>query len=71
MSESSEPFFVCGAPTAPHGPATSAERHEGAFADEEPPRHPSFNDEDVSDKPSWIRSSDPLSEGQVSEVDDY
>jgi len=33
-----EPFFAYVAPTAPHSPATPAERHEGAFAEEKAPR---------------------------------
>ncbi|HEX2097496.1 MAG TPA: sulfatase-like hydrolase/transferase, partial [Rubrobacteraceae bacterium] len=37
------PFFAYVAPTAPHGPATPAERHEGAFAEEEVPRPPSYD----------------------------
>jgi N-acetylglucosamine-6-sulfatase len=65
------PFFMYVAPTAPHGPATPAERHEGAFSEEEPPRPPSFNEEDVSDKPSQIQDTGRLSEEDVSEIDDY
>jgi arylsulfatase A-like enzyme len=57
------------APTAPHGPATPAERHKGAFVDEEVPRPPSYNEEDVSDKPSWIRDSPSLSEQDLSQID--
>ena len=64
-----QPFFAYVAPTAPHGPATPAERHEGAFPDEEAPRPPSFNEEDVSDKPSWIRDSASLSEQDLSQID--
>ncbi|MCA1731060.1 MAG: sulfatase-like hydrolase/transferase [Actinobacteria bacterium] len=64
-----QPFFAYVAPTAPHGPATPAERHKGAFADEEAPRPPSFNEEDVSDKPAWIRNSNPLSEQDISGID--
>src|SRR5215210_2584023 len=64
-----QPFFAYVAPTAPHGPATPAERHEGAFAEEEAPRPPSFNEEDVSDKPTRIRNSDPLSEEEISTID--
>ncbi len=64
-----QPFFAYVAPTAPHGPATPAERHKGAFAGEEAPRPPSFNEEDVSDKPGWIRNSDPLSEEEISMID--
>jgi N-acetylglucosamine-6-sulfatase len=62
----SEPFFLYLAPSAPHDPATPAERHEGAFADEEAPRPASFGEEDVSDKPSWIRERRPISDRQAS-----
>ena len=54
-AQEDKPFFAYVAPTAPHGPATPAERHKGAFSEEEAPRPPSFDEEDVSDKPSWIR----------------
>ncbi|MDQ4043499.1 MAG: sulfatase [Actinomycetota bacterium] len=66
-----QPFFAYVAPTAPHGPATPAERLEGAFAGEEAPRPPSFNEEDVSDKPSWRQETERLSDEEVSEIDDY
>ena len=65
-----QPFFAYVAPTAPHPPATPAQRHKGAFADEEAPRPPSFNEQDVSEKPSGIRSRDPLSEEDISEIDE-
>ena len=66
-----KPFFMYVAPTAPHGPTTPAERHEGDFADEQAPRPPSFDEEDVSDKPSWIRDSASLSEQDVSGIDSH
>ena len=66
-----QPFFAYVAPTAPHGPATPAERHEGAFADEEVPRPPSYDEEDVSDKPSPIRDAERISEEDASNIDDY
>ena len=59
------------APTAPHGPATPAERHKGAFSEEEPPRPPSFNEEDISDKPSQIQNAERISEEEASTIDDY
>src|SRR5215212_3338685 len=65
-----QPFFAYVAPTAPHPPATPAQRHKGAFADEEAPRPPSFNEEDVSVKPSGTRSRDPLSDEDLSEIDE-
>jgi N-acetylglucosamine-6-sulfatase len=67
----SRPFFMYVAPTAPHGPATPAERHEGAFSEEEPPRPPSFDEEDVSDKPSQIQDTKRISEEDASKIDDY
>ena len=66
-----QPFFAYVAPTAPHGPATPAERHEGAFAGEEVPRPPSYDEEDVSDKPSPIGVAERISEEEASNVDDY
>lgn len=70
VTADSQPFFLYLAPAAPHEPATPATRHQGAFADEEAPRSPSFDEEDVSDKPSWIREIDSLSDEQISEIDD-
>ena len=64
-----KPFFAYVAPTAPHAPATPAERHEGAFADEKAPRPPSFDEVDVSDKPSWIQEIAPFDDEEVSETD--
>jgi N-acetylglucosamine-6-sulfatase len=64
-----DPFFAYVAPIAPHNPATPAERHEGAFAEEEVPRSPSFGEEDVSDKPSWIQDLSPVAENEGSRID--
>ena len=66
-----QPFFAYVAPTAPHGPATPAERHEGAFADEEVPRPPSFDEEDISDKPSPMSDAEPISDEETSNIDAY
>ncbi len=66
----SKPFFLYLAPAAPHEPAIPAERHQDAFAGEEAPRPPSFDEEDASDKPSWIREINRLSDEQISEIDD-
>jgi N-acetylglucosamine-6-sulfatase len=66
----SQPFFLYLAPAAPHEPAIPAQRHKGAFAEEKAPRPPSFNEEDVSDKPSWIQEIDSLSDEQIAEIDD-
>ena len=62
----SEPFFLYLAPSAPHEPATPAERHKDAFTDEKTPRSASFDEEDVSDKPSWIRERRTISDREAS-----
>jgi N-acetylglucosamine-6-sulfatase len=70
-AEDSRPFFMYVAPTAPHDPAIPAERHKGAFASEEAPRPPSFDEEDVSDKPYVVSSLKRISEEEASAIDDY
>jgi N-acetylglucosamine-6-sulfatase len=64
------PFFMWLAPTAPHAPATPAPRYAEAFPDVSMPRPPSFDEEDVSDKPAWIRDNPPLSQEQISYAED-
>ncbi len=66
-----QPFFAYVAPTAPHGPATPAERHEGAFAEEEVPRPASYDEEDVSDKPSPVGEAERITEEEASKIDEY
>jgi N-acetylglucosamine-6-sulfatase len=63
-------FFAYVAPSAPHTvsshePPTPAPRHENAFDGEQAPRLPSFNEEDVSDKPPWIRSLPLLDDAKI------
>ena len=50
-----KPFFMWVAPNAPHSPAYLPKRHEGMFSDRSLPRPPSFNEEDISDKPKIVR----------------
>src|SRR5215211_4816252 len=49
------PFFAYVAPKAPHSPATPAPRDLHEYDGLKAPRLPAFNEQDVSDKPSWIR----------------
>ena len=75
-----QPFFLSLAYLAPHsggpnpdppnesrcnGTAKPAARHIGAFASEPLPQPPSFNEADVSDKPSGISSREPLTTQQI------
>ena len=68
------PFFLSVAPVAPHRDGSRsgfpnplpAPRHAGAFRDEPLPRPPSFNEDDVSDKPPEIHGR--LSARQIRDV---
>jgi arylsulfatase A-like enzyme len=63
------PFFMYMATFAPHGPATPAPRHKDAFPDATAPRTPSFNEADVSDKPTWVRRHPLLTDAEIAEID--
>ena len=61
MAAQAEPFFLWFTPRAPHTVRTSvnpnpppAPRHIGAYASEQLPRPPSFNERDIADKPASI-----------------
>lgn len=64
-----DPFFLYLAPTAPHLPAVPAPRHLGRYEDIDAPRDPSFNEADMSDKPSWLARRRALTRGQTDAVD--
>jgi N-acetylglucosamine-6-sulfatase len=63
------PFFAYVAPNAPHNPAIPAPRDAHTYDGEKAPRLPSFNEADVSDKPSWIQSLPRLSTDQIAKSD--
>ncbi len=65
------PFFAYVAPTAPHGPPIPAPRHLHAFDGEQAPRLPSFNEQNVSDKPPLIHSPPPLGDAQIANIDAF
>ncbi|MEA2498820.1 MAG: N-acetylglucosamine-6-sulfatase [Actinomycetota bacterium] len=50
-------------------PPVPAPRHLGMFANAKAPRGPAFNEEDVSDKPTYVRDMDPLTDGQIDQID--
>lgn len=62
------PLFLYFAPPAPHGPTTSAPRHE-----DEPvaaqPRYPSFNEADRRDKPAWVANRPPLTATDIGRIE--
>lgn len=66
----SQPFFLLVGPGAPHSPSDPAERHAGRYAGAEAPRTPAFNEEDVSDKPKWLRNNASyLTPSEIQELD--
>jgi len=68
-TDNTEPFFLYISPPSPHLPASPAKRYRNAFAEEAPPRPPSFNEEDVSDKPLYIRNRPRLSDEEIFGID--
>jgi arylsulfatase A-like enzyme len=68
-AEKNQSFFLYLTPRAPHGPATPAPRHKDLFDGEKIPRSTSFNEEDVSDKPSYVRQTPLLNRDQIRELD--
>jgi N-acetylglucosamine-6-sulfatase len=81
-ARSSKPFFLWLSYFAPHqgGPpepgdppglrsAVPAPRHYHAFAGEPLPRTPSFDEEDVSDKPQAVRARPRFSEGAIATLE--
>jgi len=65
-----KPFFIHLSVYAPHGPATPAPRHENLFPNAQAPRTPNFNEEDVSDKPAYIRNRPPLTSREIVQIDE-
>jgi N-acetylglucosamine-6-sulfatase len=64
-----KPFFAYVAPKAPHSPATPAPRDMHTYDGLKAPRPPSFNENDVSDKPPWIRSRPLLDSHKIAQLD--
>jgi arylsulfatase A-like enzyme len=69
-SQSDQPFFAHVSVYAPHWPTTPASRHADLFQDSQAPRTPNFNEQDVSDKPSYIRDLPLLSDDDVAHIDE-
>ncbi|MBA3636360.1 MAG: sulfatase [Rubrobacteraceae bacterium] len=63
------PFFAYVAPKAPHKPYIPAPRDRHTFDGLKALRPPSFNEQDVSDKPPWIRGLPRLSDAKKAKID--
>ncbi|MCG5216329.1 sulfatase family protein [Streptosporangium soli] len=68
--EGKEPFFLYLAPIAPHAPANHAPRHADAFTGAIAPRTPSFDQEDLSAEPAWLRSMPRLDPAAIARIDE-
>jgi arylsulfatase A-like enzyme len=61
QAPSNQPLFLYFAPRAPHGPATPPDRYADALQNLQPFRPPAYNEDDVTDKPAYIRAIAPWS----------
>lgn len=65
-----QPFFAFLSLSSPHVPVEPAERHKDAFPEDRAPRKPSFDEEDLSDKPSRLKEQAvPITPGVAREID--
>jgi N-acetylglucosamine-6-sulfatase len=64
-----EPLFLYLGTEAPHIPALYAARFGADFRYALAPRCPSFNESDVSQKPSWVRGAAPMTDADIDAAD--
>ncbi len=70
-----QPFFVYFSPKAPHEANTTnpyavpAPEDDGTMSDVAPYRPPNYNEEDVSDKPLWIRQQALWDQAKIDDTD--
>ena len=63
------PFFLYFAPFAPHKPCPPAPRDAHLFPGVHAPRTPSFNEDNVKDKPKDMRGKPRLTDKQIASID--
>ncbi len=63
------PLFLYVGFNAPHAPSTPAPRDAGSLEGTTAPRTPAFDEDDVSDKPSFLRDRPPLDENAIARID--
>ncbi len=64
-----QPFFLHLSFKAPHGPWEPAPRHVGKYAGLPPWRPASYNEPDVSDKPTWVQNTAQLDAQEQADLD--
>lgn len=68
----SDSYFLYLAPYAPHSPYTPAPRYAKDYPKLTYPHKPSFNESDISDKPTFMASYPPLTSTYISQINaDY
>jgi N-acetylglucosamine-6-sulfatase len=68
-ADDARPFFLYLTPIAPHQPSEPAGRHEQALPGLKARRPPSFNEEDVSDKPAWVQRLPAMTDETIQKTD--
>ncbi len=68
--DSDPPFMLWVGTEAPHLPAKYATRHADLYRDAKLRRTPSFNEQDLSDKPGWLRAIPPLKQDRREELEE-
>lgn len=66
-----QPFMLELSTFAPHTPSTPAPRDVNRFATVTAPRTASFDEQDLSDKPSWLRGHPRLTLAQQQRIDEH
>lgn len=67
--DSRRPLFLWLSLNAPHNPAYFQDQYADEFADTALPKPPSFDEEDVADKPGWVQQKERLSPESVAEME--
>ena len=70
IADTSSPFFLYFAPSAPHMPAITAPRDAHVLPNLKPFRPPAFDERNVSDKPPWVRGIPPFNAARIAKEDD-
>ncbi|HKI54561.1 MAG TPA: sulfatase [Anaerolineales bacterium] len=70
-SNKKKPFVLIFTPNAPHEPVTPANEDLHLLDDLPPYRPPSFNEDDISDKPEWLASQPLLSKEEIQANDEF
>ncbi len=69
-TQQDKPFLLIFAPNAPHQPSTPAPGDEKLYLDLPPHRPPSFNEQDVSDKPHWLQDQPLWTDREIKQIDE-